>query len=88
MGQVELLNPHWEALTPETQQAFRKIAGLEFVNCFYAQVRDVFTLQMLLGHSSLEWSSGMLAWRKLTPSGSIGKPVLQTIGGCRLGQLQ
>lgn len=35
MGQVELPSPHWEALTPETQQAFRKIAGLEFINSFY-----------------------------------------------------
>lgn len=27
--------PNWEALTPETQQAFRKVAGLEFVNGIY-----------------------------------------------------
>src|SRR5574341_1048654 len=35
MGQVELPTPHWEALTPETQQAFHKIAGLEFIDSFY-----------------------------------------------------
>jgi hypothetical protein len=41
MGQVELPagnslpHPHWEALTPETQRAFRKIAGLGFINSFY-----------------------------------------------------
>ena len=35
MGQIEPLSPHWEALTPETQQAFRKIAGLELINGFY-----------------------------------------------------
>ena len=35
MEQIELSDPHWEALTPETQQAFRKIAGLEFIDSFY-----------------------------------------------------
>jgi len=35
MGQVELPAPHWEALTPETQQAYRKIAGLDFISRFY-----------------------------------------------------
>jgi hypothetical protein len=35
MGQVELPNPHWEALTPETQRSFRKIAGLGFIENFY-----------------------------------------------------
>lgn len=35
MDPVELPNPHWEALTPETQQAFHKIAGLEFIDSFY-----------------------------------------------------
>ena len=35
MGQVELPGVHWEALTPETQQAFHKIAGLEFIDRFY-----------------------------------------------------
>jgi hypothetical protein len=35
MGQVELPSPHWEALTPETQRSFRKIAGLGFVENFY-----------------------------------------------------
>jgi len=35
MGQIELLDPRWEALTPETQQAFHKIAGLEFIQSFY-----------------------------------------------------
>lgn len=41
MGPVELPTgnslpqPHWEALTSETQQAFRKVAGLEFANSFY-----------------------------------------------------
>lgn len=32
---IELPGPHWEALTPETQLAFHKIAGLEFINSFY-----------------------------------------------------
>lgn len=35
MGPVELPSPHWEALTPETQQAFRRIACLEFISDFY-----------------------------------------------------
>lgn len=35
MGQIELPGPRWEALTPETQQAFHKIAGLDFVDRFY-----------------------------------------------------
>jgi len=35
VGQVELPGVHWEALTPETQQAFHKIAGLEFIDRFY-----------------------------------------------------
>ncbi len=41
MGQVELPtgislpHPHWESLTPETQQAFRKISSLEFIGSFY-----------------------------------------------------
>ena len=30
-----LPQPHWEALTPETQRAFHKVAGLEFINSFY-----------------------------------------------------
>ena len=30
-----LPSPHWEALTSETQQLFRKAAGLEFINRFY-----------------------------------------------------
>ena len=30
-----LPHPHWESLTPETQQAYRKIAGLGFINNFY-----------------------------------------------------
>jgi len=35
MGQIELPDPRWEALTPETQQAFHKIVGLEFIQSFY-----------------------------------------------------
>jgi len=35
METIELASPHWEALTPETQQAFHKIAGLEFTRGFY-----------------------------------------------------
>jgi predicted nucleotidyltransferase component of viral defense system len=35
VGPVELPNPHWEALTLETHQAFRKIADLEFIDGFY-----------------------------------------------------
>ena len=35
MGQVTLANPHWEALTPETRQAFCKAAGLPFIGQFY-----------------------------------------------------
>lgn len=35
MGPVELPGPHWEALTSETQQAFRKVAGLDFISHFY-----------------------------------------------------
>jgi len=35
VGSLEFSNPHWEALTPETQQAFYKVAGLEFIDRFY-----------------------------------------------------
>ena len=35
MGQVTLANPHWEALTPETRQAFCRAAGLPFIGQFY-----------------------------------------------------
>ena len=35
MGQVNLVSPHWEALTPETRQAFGEIASLSFVSQFY-----------------------------------------------------
>lgn len=35
MGQITLTNPHWEALTPETRQAFEKAANLPFINQFY-----------------------------------------------------
>ena len=35
MGQITLTNPHWEALTPETQQAFHKAASLPFISQFY-----------------------------------------------------
>lgn len=35
MGQVTLTNPHWEALTPETHQAFYKAANLSFISQFY-----------------------------------------------------
>lgn len=32
MGSIELPDPHWEALTPETQQAYRIIADFEFIH--------------------------------------------------------
>jgi hypothetical protein len=32
---LTLASPHWEALTPETQQAFHLAAGLEFIERFY-----------------------------------------------------
>lgn len=35
MGQITLASPHWEALTPETRQAFNLTAGLLFINQFY-----------------------------------------------------
>lgn len=35
MEQVERINPHWEALTPQTQQAFRQAATLAFISRFY-----------------------------------------------------
>jgi hypothetical protein len=35
VGQIALPEAHWEALTPETLQAFRLVAGLDFVNQFY-----------------------------------------------------
>ena len=35
MGQITLANPHWEALTPETRQAFDKTAHLPFISQFY-----------------------------------------------------
>jgi len=35
MGQITLAGPHWEALTPETLQAFHIAAGLPFISQFY-----------------------------------------------------
>ena len=35
MGQITLANPHWEALTPATHEAFHKTAGLSFISQFY-----------------------------------------------------
>jgi hypothetical protein len=35
VGQITLANPHWEALTPETRQAFYTTASLPFISQFY-----------------------------------------------------
>ena len=35
MAVVTLPHPHWEALTPETQNAFRKMARLPFIQRYY-----------------------------------------------------
>lgn len=35
MGQVTLANPHWEALTSETHEAFFRAAGLPFISQLY-----------------------------------------------------
>lgn len=35
MGQINLARIHWEALTPETRQAFDKTASLPFISQFY-----------------------------------------------------
>jgi hypothetical protein len=35
MGQAVLTSPHWEALTPETLEAFHKAAALPFIREFY-----------------------------------------------------
>lgn len=35
MGQITLVNPHWEALTPETRRAFDRAASLPFIRQFY-----------------------------------------------------
>ena len=35
MEPIALANPHWEALTPETHQAFHKAASLPFIGQFY-----------------------------------------------------
>lgn len=35
MEGLTLPNPHWEALTPETQNAFRLVSGLLFIQRFY-----------------------------------------------------
>ncbi|MEW5767869.1 MAG: nucleotidyl transferase AbiEii/AbiGii toxin family protein [bacterium] len=35
MGQIAPVNPHWEALTPETHEAFCKAAHLPFISQFY-----------------------------------------------------
>ena len=35
MEQMTPFDPHWEALTPETRQAFHKAAGLPFIDHFY-----------------------------------------------------
>ena len=35
MGQITLAHPHWEALTPDTQQAFHRVATLPFIGRFY-----------------------------------------------------
>jgi len=37
VGQIALPKPHWEALTPETRQAFRRVADLDFVSQFYLE---------------------------------------------------
>ncbi|MCJ7621514.1 MAG: hypothetical protein MUP64_14990 [Anaerolineae bacterium] len=37
MGQIAMPKAHWEALIPETRQAFRRVAGLDFVNQFYLE---------------------------------------------------
>jgi site-specific recombinase XerD len=44
---------------------------------------DVFSLQRLLGHGSLEWCSTTPAWPRWTLSRRIAGPVLPTIGGYR-----
>lgn len=48
MGSIELPNPHWKALTPETQQAYRIIADLEFIHDFY--LAGGTGLALYLGH--------------------------------------
>jgi hypothetical protein len=35
MKRIALLDPHWEALTPEIRRAFRKAASLPFISQFY-----------------------------------------------------
>ena len=35
METLTLTDPHWEALTSETRQAFHLAAGLEFIQHFY-----------------------------------------------------
>ncbi len=35
MAPLTLLEPHWEALTPETRQAYHLVAGLELIHAFY-----------------------------------------------------
>ncbi len=48
MERIKLTNPHWEALTPETRQAFQKAAVLEFIHNFY--LADGTGLALHLGH--------------------------------------
>ena len=37
VGQIALPKAHWEAFAPETRQAFRRVADLDFVNQFYLE---------------------------------------------------
>ena len=43
-----LSNPHWEALTPETREAFHQVAHLPFIKSFY--LAGGTGLAMHLGH--------------------------------------
>lgn len=48
MGSLNLPEPHWEALTPETQRAYFTIANLDFISDFYLAGGTGLALQ--LGH--------------------------------------
>jgi hypothetical protein len=53
-------NPHWEALTDETQNAFHLVSGLTFIQRFY--LAGGTGLALHLGH---RFSIDLPAWLKL-----------------------
>lgn len=45
---ASLINPHWEAITPATQQAYYKVANIDFIGRYY--LAEGTGLALYLGH--------------------------------------